>query len=269
MARIPQQDIERLKREVSLQRLVEAKGIALKKHGAADLIGRCPFHDDKTPSLVVSPKKNLWHCLGACNTGGSVIDWVMKTEGVSFRHAAEILRNDTGLSLDPPLAASTEPATRLPAPIQINADDHELVEQVVDFYHATFNESPEAQAYLEQRGLTHPELVERFRIGFANRTLGYRIPKKRATGGSEARGRLEEIGIYRPSGHEHFNGSIIVPITDPTGQVVEVYGRKITRGLRKGTPCTCTSPGPTAASSTGRASPTAKTSSSASPSSTR
>lgn len=244
MARIPQQDIERLKREVSLQRLVEAKGIALKKHGAADLIGRCPFHDDKTPSLVVSPKKNLWHCLGACNTGGSVIDWVMKTEGVSFRHAAEILRNDTGLSLDPPLAASTEPATRLPAPIQINADDHELVEQVVDFYHATFNESPEAQAYLEQRGLTHPELVERFRIGFANRTLGYRIPKKRATGGSEARGRLEEIGIYRPSGHEHFNGSIIVPITDPTGQVVEVYGRKITRGLRKGTPLHLYLPGP-------------------------
>jgi len=47
-----------------------------------------------TPSLVISPKTNLWHCLGACNVGGSNIDWVMKTKGVSFRHAVELLRAD-------------------------------------------------------------------------------------------------------------------------------------------------------------------------------
>jgi DNA primase len=40
----------------------------------------------------VSPKKNLWHCLGACQAGGSVIDWVMRAEGVSFRHAVELLK---------------------------------------------------------------------------------------------------------------------------------------------------------------------------------
>jgi hypothetical protein len=86
MARIPDADIERLKQEVSLQRLVEAQGIELKRHGA-DLLGLCPFHDDHEPSLQVSPKKNLWHCLGACQKGGSVIDWVMRSRGVSFRHA--------------------------------------------------------------------------------------------------------------------------------------------------------------------------------------
>ena len=63
MARIPEAQIERLKQEVSLQRLVEGMGIALKRHGA-DLIGLCPFHDDHEPSLVISPDKNLWHCLG-------------------------------------------------------------------------------------------------------------------------------------------------------------------------------------------------------------
>ncbi len=93
MARIPYHEIERLKQEVVLERLVEAKGIVLKRHGA-DLLGLCPFHNDKEPSLVVSPKKNLWHCLGACQSGGSVIDWVMKAEGVSFRHAVELLRED-------------------------------------------------------------------------------------------------------------------------------------------------------------------------------
>jgi len=75
MARIPASEIERLKAEISLERLIEAAGVKLTRHGA-DLTGLCPFHDDREPSLVVSPKKNLWHCLGACQAGGTVIDWV-------------------------------------------------------------------------------------------------------------------------------------------------------------------------------------------------
>ena len=93
MARIPESEVERLKREVSVQRLAEARGIKLHRHGA-DLLGLCPFHDDRSPSLVITPAKNLWHCLGACNMGGTAIDWVMKAQGVSFRHAVELLRAD-------------------------------------------------------------------------------------------------------------------------------------------------------------------------------
>jgi DNA primase len=63
MARIAEEEIERLKREVSIERLAEARGVSLKRHGA-DLIGLCPFHDDHNPSLVISPQKNLWNCLG-------------------------------------------------------------------------------------------------------------------------------------------------------------------------------------------------------------
>ena len=88
MARIPDGVIERLKTEVSVQRLAEARGVVLSKHGA-DLHGRCPFHDDRTPSLVITPAKNLWHCLGACQAGGTAIDWVMKAEGVSFGRCHE------------------------------------------------------------------------------------------------------------------------------------------------------------------------------------
>ena len=62
MARIPEDEIERLKREVSLERLVKAAGIELRRHGA-DLLGLCPFHNDREPSLVITPEKNLWHCL--------------------------------------------------------------------------------------------------------------------------------------------------------------------------------------------------------------
>ncbi|UCH97415.1 MAG: DNA primase, partial [Candidatus Aminicenantes bacterium] len=91
MARIKHSEVEKLKEQVSIVDLVEAHGVKLKKKGK-DLIGLCPFHDDTSPSLVISPDKNLWHCMGACQEGGSVIDWVMKTEGVSLRHAVEILK---------------------------------------------------------------------------------------------------------------------------------------------------------------------------------
>jgi len=72
MARIPEHELDRLKQEVSVQRLAEGRNIKLKRHGA-DLLGLCPFHDDKEPSLVITPKQNLWHCLGACQTGGNPV----------------------------------------------------------------------------------------------------------------------------------------------------------------------------------------------------
>ena len=68
MARIPDEEIERLKREIPLERLAEARGVVLTRHGA-DLIGLCPFHDDREPSLVITPDKNLWHCFGGLPGG--------------------------------------------------------------------------------------------------------------------------------------------------------------------------------------------------------
>jgi DNA primase catalytic core len=185
MARIPDEQIERLKQEVSLQRLVEGMGISLKRHGS-DLIGLCPFHDDKEPSLVISPEKNLWHCLGACQSGGSVIDWVMKAEGVSFRHAVELLLAD----YNPSLVADAAPvkrskAQKLPTPLSNNAEDQTLLRQVVDYYHETLKNDAEGLAYLEKRGLNR-EVLEHFKLGLANRTLGYRLPEKTRKAGAEA-----------------------------------------------------------------------------------
>jgi DNA primase catalytic core len=244
MARIPEAEIERLKKEVPIERLVMGFGVELKRHGA-ELIGTCPFHEDKTPSLVVSPKTNLWHCLGKCNVGGSTIDWVMKTKGVSFRHAVELLRAD-----HPSLAAGDGhvvkkgTTAKLDAPVSADADDRDALRQVVDFYHATLKESPEALRYLESRGLAHPEMIERFQIGFSNRTLGYRLPDRNRKEGAELRGRLQRLGIIRESGHEHFMGSIVFPVLSLDGDVTEIYGRKITAGLRTGTPLHTYLPGP-------------------------
>jgi DNA primase len=203
------------------------------------------FHADATASLVVSPAKNLWHCFG-CQCGGGPIDWVMKFKGVSFRHAVELLKEDSSLrpSSGQALAAGVvggEPVKRttvrsLPPPVTLDADERALLLQVVDYYHQSLKQSPEALAYLEQRGLTHPELIEHFQLGYANRTLGLRLPNKQRASGADIRTRLERIGVYRATGHEHFNGSVVVPVLGVAGGVCELYGRKITQRLRPGTP---------------------------------
>lgn len=242
MGRIPDTELNRLKQDISIQRLAEGRGITLKRHGA-DLIGLCPFHDDKQPSLVISPKKNLWHCLGACQTGGSVIDWVMKAEGVSFRHAVELLQADyQPLAAAGPVKRST--VQKLPTALETDVEDARLLAQVIDYYHATLKQSPEALAYLAQRGLADSDAIDRFKLGFANRTLGYRLPNKQRRGGIAIRGQLQRIGVLRASGHEHFRGSLVIPVFGEQGQVLEVYGRKITPKLRAGTPLHLYLPGP-------------------------
>ena len=236
MARIPEDEVERLKREVSVQRLAEARGIKLTRHGA-DLLGKCPFHDDRTPALVITPAKNLWHCLGACNVGGTAIDWVMRANGVSFRHAVELLRADhLPLAADPIHPVKHGTVRKLPPPVARDADDRMLLLQVMDYYNETLKQSPEAMKYLSSRGLQSSEIIDRFKLGFANRTLGYRLPAKNRAAGAEMRGRLQSLGILRESGHEHFNGSLVIPVLSSSGEVVEMYGRKITANLREGTP---------------------------------
>jgi DNA primase len=244
MARIPEEVIERLKEEVSLQRLVELAGVELRRQGK-DLVGLCPFHEERTGSLVISPEKNLWHCMGACQAGGSVIDWVMRAESVSFRHAVELLRDGVAPTpLARQRAAVRSTVSKLPSPLAVGADAGELLERVAGFYAQTLRESPEAQGYLQRRGLADSALLERFRLGFANRTLGYRLPAKNRRAGAELRGKLQALGVLRGSGHEHLSGSLVVPVCNPAGRVVQLYGRKIRDDLRAGTPLHLYLPGP-------------------------
>jgi DNA primase len=235
MPYVPQDVKERLKREVSIQRLAEARGIKLVRSGK-ELIGLCPFHDDRNPSLNIDPAKNVWSCKGACGEGGDVILWVMGAEGVSFHHALEMLKRDHfSLAVGPIQPVKTCTVRKLPAPVTAEAGDRELLLKIVGFYQDAFNQSPEAQRYLESWGLKSSEMVERFRLGFANRTLGLCLPPKNRVAGAAVRTRLEELGIYRKSGHEHFNGSLVIPVITPAGDVAEMYGRKINDNLRGGT----------------------------------
>ena len=243
MARIPPDQIERIKSDISLLRLVESQGYQPKRQGK-DYALNCPFHDDDTPSLIISPKTNLYHCFG-CGAAGSVIDWVMKTQNLNFREAAVWLGNDM-LPLDQP--ALSKPQPKSPPPdasfLAANTDDQALLQRVMVFYHNTLKQSPEALDYLKSRGLDDPDLIETFKLGYANRTLGLKLPEKNRKAGSEIRGQLQRIGLYRDSGHEHFNGSLVIPVINAEGAITELYGRKLLNNLRKGTPKHLYLPGP-------------------------
>jgi DNA primase len=257
MARIPDEALERLKREVSLVRLIEGQGVKLISQGK-DLACRCPWHEgDDTPSCIVSPTTNLWHCFG-CDAGGSVIDWVMRMHRVSFRHACELLAKQHPALAATPSANAVPSATvklsagklRTAQSFSLAAGDQELLDQVIDFYHTTLKTSPEALEYLERRGLGNPDLIEHFRLGYANRTLAYRMAPKQYKAGAEMRTALQRVGILRDSGHEHFNGSIVVPLFGgersdlAVRPVVGAYARKLLDNLRAGTPKHLYLPGP-------------------------
>lgn len=226
-------------KSIPLVDLLRAEGLVLKKQGK-DYVTQCVFHDDKTASLSISPNKNLFHCFG-CGEGGSVIDWVMKRQNVSFRYAVEWLKDyQSGVGVSSFAAKGranpNSKPTRLANPVSVSADDAKVLHEVIDYYHRTLKSEPKVHEYLAKRGLDDAVLIDHFRLGFANRSLGLRLPLKNRVAGGQVRTQLQQIGLYRANGREHFNGSLIVPVYNARGQVVNVYGRKITSALREGTP---------------------------------
>jgi DNA primase len=233
MPRIAEADIEQVKRSTDLLALVRSRGIDLEKHGSKDWKGLCPFHGDKgTPNLIVSPDKGLWHCM-ACGKAGNPIQFVQVHDGISFRHAFEILAGGgkEAYAARPQMDQCTVPV--LPCPLDPESDDATLLQQVTAYYQERLRAMPVVRTYLASRGLDQDELITRHQLGFADRTLGLRLPDANRKTGELLRMRLTQLGVWRSSGHEHFNGCIVVPLFDAAEKIVSYYGRRIGPGTVK------------------------------------
>jgi DNA primase catalytic core len=230
MPRIPESEIERIKRETDLLALVRSRGIELEKHGSKDWRGLCPFHDDKKkPNFVVSPAKGLWRCW-MCGKAGNPIQFVQHHDGISFRHAFELLDQGSAAAYAARSQISRCTVPVLPCPLDPEADDATLLQQVTTYYQERLKAAPPARAYLGSRGLDSDDLISRYQLGFADRSLGLRLPNINRKAGALLRTRLTQLGVWRKSGHEHFSGCIVVPLFDATGKIVSYYGRRIGRG---------------------------------------
>lgn len=246
MPRIPQKELDELKRSVSLAALAGSQGHKLRQQGK-DLVLLCPFHQEKTPSCVISPEKNLYHCFG-CGAAGSVVDWMMKTEGFSLPKAVLRLRAFAGSAVSSSAAvpASSPPARQTLT--DLDDDGQALLGQVVNWYHKNLLNSPEALQWLEKRGLDHPELISHFRLGFAGaHGVAGALPSPHCKEGKSLRVRLTGLGVLRESTRQdHFRGCLVVPVTgwtesyDPAarGRVQQLYGRRTLADsqIKKGSP---------------------------------
>ena len=236
MARMTPAELEQLKRDVSLVAVAQSQGHRLAKRGK-DVVLCCPFHPDKTPSCVITPAKNLFHCFG-CGAAGSVLDWVQKTERLTYPQTLIRLRDLAGSATVPQTSSS---AAAVPAPERQNLTDLDddgqaLLHQVVDFYHQNLLESMEGQEWLALRGLHHPELITHFRLGLAGpHGVAGVLPSPHVKEGKAIRQRLTALGVVRESNRQdHFRGCLVVPVVGwseshdvaARGRVVQLYGRR-------------------------------------------
>lgn len=222
MPRISESELERIKSGVSLLDWVRGEGLEPRKRGQ-DWVVLCPFHEEDTASCVITPGKNLFNCFG-CGAGGTVIDWVMKRRGISFPHAVEVIRSGSC----GPVREGMHGQQHIEPLMPMDVGAQTALREVMDYYHDCLHQTPEALAFLEKRGLSSPDLIREFGLGYCNRTLGYRLPSKHTKAGKAIRATLRDAGILRETMYEHFGGCLVVPVTDPSsGAVLEVYGRKI------------------------------------------
>jgi DNA primase catalytic core len=207
-----------VKRQIDILALFEHFGVRLAKKGKSHA-GLCPWHDDSTPSLSVDKEKGLYNCFG-CGESGDHFTLVMKMKGCDFKEALTYLKGLSGRTAAvPPEKKTVKAAEKKEPPVMANVN----LDVVCDFYHKKLYKNNTAFTYLtETRGID-PELVGRFKIGFADGSL----LKMVSNGQKET---FKTLGILKTTDKgriwEFFTGCLTFPVFDETGKAVHMYGRK-------------------------------------------
>ena len=213
---------EQVRQATDIVELV-GKHLDLRRAGR-NFVGRCPWHDDRKPSLNVNPDRQTWKCW-VCDIGGDVFSFVMKREACDFREALKMLADRAGIQLGPQQQKKAAPGS---------PDDKNTLYQCCDWAAKQFHEfllrsdnAEIARQYIEERNIT-PASVERFTIGFSPNDWSWLLDRARNTPHSakilEAVGLLgksERTGNY----YDRFKGRVIFPIRDTQGRTIAFGGR--------------------------------------------
>ena len=202
-----------------VQRFVPTLKKAGRNHKAC-----CPFHSEKTPSFVVNPERQTWHCFGACAEGGDLFTFAQKANSWDFKEALRELAQEAGVE------------TRQQSPEQKTRKDHlerlrGIVASAADIYHKHLflRESGKTLEYVrETRGLTL-ETVERFQIGVAPDRWDFALRALAGLGYSEDE--IIEVGLAarneKGNVYDRFRNRLMIPIADERGRVVGFGGRAL------------------------------------------
>ena len=217
--------IEEIKSRLDIVDIVSESGVQLRRSGRS-YTGFCPFHSNtRTPSFVVFPETQGWHCFGACAEGGDVFSFVMKKYGWDFREALEQLARRTGVQLE-----ERQPKGGL----EDGAESHlyELLSAAADYFHQLFLHAPQAEParqYIAKRGFTAATIAE-FQIGFALEAWDACRTHFMAQGYTEQE--LLDVGLLTENPetfrrYDRFRNRLIIPIRDGNGRTVGFGARTL------------------------------------------
>ncbi len=226
MARFGQDKIEEVRTRADIVEIIGAQ-VRLKRAGR-NFVGLCPFHNEKTPSFSVNAERGFFHCFG-CGAGGSVFDFIMRVEGLTFAETLESLARRYGIVLPEPTRNSGPPPGEREALVLVNQTAAEFFEHVL----WKTEEGAVAREYLKTRGIAD-ETARAFMLGYA--------PARPANfaGVIAKRGMLEaalKAGLVkrydeRPP-YDMFRGRLMFPIRDALGRVIGLSGRVLDQSLPK------------------------------------
>lgn len=220
--RIKSEDVELVKERSSIEDVV-SEHVTLRRSGS-NMVGLCPFHDEKTPSFSVNPTQGFYHCFG-CGKGGDVISFVQEVDHLSFAESVERLAGKAGVELHyedgvRPREESIGRRTRL-------LEAHRVA---AEFYSSLLPGMPEARAardYLRGREFDGA-IAEQFGLGYAP-TDGHALSKVLRDKGFN-RDEMLAAGLINRGGYDVFQGRLLWPIHDITGDTVGFGARRIFDG---------------------------------------
>jgi DNA primase len=218
MPRIAQRSVEEVKAAADIVAVVSDR-TQLRRSGAR-LTGRCPFHEERTPSFSVNPHEKLFYCFG-CGKGGDLVSFVQDVENLDFAGAIEWLADRFGVRLEydestPGWEARQARGKRL----------HDVLEQAAGFYERYLWESQAgglARDYLAGRGLGE-EVCREFRLGLA---LGGTTLARKALDKGFTRDELLAAGLLNRRGNDYFAQRLMFPLADARGRMVGFQARKL------------------------------------------
>lgn len=218
--RIPNEFIDQLLGQTDIVRLI-GQHVALKKSGA-NYMACCPFHEEKTPSFSVHPRKQFFHCFG-CGESGSAIGFLMKYRHMTFVDAVEELAKQAGLTV-PKTGGSELQQERYRAGL-------DALQQARQYFARRLHQAPEVLRYLRRRGL-NDSTIKKYALGYAPKDNGY---LKACFKGNYNEKLLTRIGLMRHGdngAYEFFRDRIIFPILDRRGQTIAFGGRALSDSAR-------------------------------------
>lgn len=214
--------VDDIKSRIDIVDLV-SEFLSLKKSGQ-NYKGLCPFHAEKTPSFMVHPARQIFHCFG-CGKGGDAITFIMEHEQMTFNEAIELLARRTGISL----ASYARGDSRQKS---VRESLYKINEAALHFFRASLRTSARAASYIRDRGLAD-ETVEQFHIGYSRPERDSLLRHLKSQGFGEDVIKLSGLVYFGERGiYDFFRDRVMFPLFDLQGRVIAFGGRILSADIQ-------------------------------------